>query len=231
MSVIDSERTVSYEDFGAVGDGVTDDFEAIAKAHAYANENALTVVAKCGATYYIGAKLVREIPIKCDVDFCGANFIVDDAVENAFENRLVYLFGIRRDNAVVLSGDALTEAIGGDVEIKRGDKSFPWLRGIISERSYVRVVNEDQRDFVRFGSNQNNGTTRQDVMIVYKDGTIDPSTLPAFEYEKLTKLEIFPEKEPLITIKNIRKTPPLNSSEFCSFRLFLSPFYRLLQSL
>ena len=33
------KKIVSYEDFGAVGDGVTDDFDAIARAHAYANEN------------------------------------------------------------------------------------------------------------------------------------------------------------------------------------------------
>ena len=38
------KKTVCYEDFGAVGDGKTDDFDAISRAHAYANENGLDVV-------------------------------------------------------------------------------------------------------------------------------------------------------------------------------------------
>ena len=38
---------VTYEAFGAVGDGVTDDAAAIAAAHAYANEHHLPVKFVC----------------------------------------------------------------------------------------------------------------------------------------------------------------------------------------
>ena len=34
-----SEKFVTYLDFGAKGDGVTDDFKAIYEAHEYANKN------------------------------------------------------------------------------------------------------------------------------------------------------------------------------------------------
>jgi hypothetical protein len=44
---------VYYERFGAQGDGVTDDFEAICRAHEYANNNGLPVKANSQATYYI----------------------------------------------------------------------------------------------------------------------------------------------------------------------------------
>ena len=37
------ERFVCYDDFGAVGDGVTNDFFAIKAAHEYANEKGLPV--------------------------------------------------------------------------------------------------------------------------------------------------------------------------------------------
>lgn len=47
-------EVVRYRDFGAVGDGKTDDFAALAKAHAHANEEGLPVVAEDGATYHIG---------------------------------------------------------------------------------------------------------------------------------------------------------------------------------
>lgn len=44
---------ITYEMFGAVGDGVTDDLPAIVKAHAEANAKSLPVKAKEGATYYL----------------------------------------------------------------------------------------------------------------------------------------------------------------------------------
>ena len=47
---------VRYAKFGAVGDGVTDDIEAIVRAHEFANQHRLPVKADEGATYYIGGK-------------------------------------------------------------------------------------------------------------------------------------------------------------------------------
>ena len=55
------KKYVNYEDFGAVGDGVTDDFDAIEAAHNYANANGLEVKTKSDATYYVGEKLTREM--------------------------------------------------------------------------------------------------------------------------------------------------------------------------
>src|SRR5680860_1411838 len=47
---------VRYSDFGAKGDGKTDDIDAIAAAHAIANQEGLSVKADKGAIYYIGGK-------------------------------------------------------------------------------------------------------------------------------------------------------------------------------
>ena len=46
-------NVVYYEDFGAVGDGKTDDFLALKAAHDFANEGGQSVKATPGATYYI----------------------------------------------------------------------------------------------------------------------------------------------------------------------------------
>ena len=72
---------VTYEDFGAVGDGKTEDYAAICRTHEYANEHKLTVKGTPGKTYYIkdtklGTDEVHVAVIKTNVDWCGAHFIV-----------------------------------------------------------------------------------------------------------------------------------------------------------
>ena len=68
---------VRYSDFGAKGDGKTDDIDAIAATHAFANQHGLLVKADEGATYYIGGK-ERTAVIRTDTDFGTAAFIIDD---------------------------------------------------------------------------------------------------------------------------------------------------------
>ena len=49
-----SELVVRYSDFGAVGDGVANDFSAIKAAHDYANEKRFAVEGTPGKTYRLG---------------------------------------------------------------------------------------------------------------------------------------------------------------------------------
>jgi hypothetical protein len=71
-------KIVKYSDFGAKGDGKTDDIDAIIAAHAYANEHNLKVKADEKAIYYIGGK-DRTAIIQTDTDFGSASFIIDDS--------------------------------------------------------------------------------------------------------------------------------------------------------
>ena len=50
------DEIVTYEAFGAVGDGVADDLPAIVKAHEHANTRGLKVRTKPDATYHLGRK-------------------------------------------------------------------------------------------------------------------------------------------------------------------------------
>lgn len=81
---------VRYSDFGTKGDGKTDDIDAIAATHAFANQHNLSVKADAGATYYIGGK-DRTAIIRTDTDFGTAAFIIDDT---DVENRNAHVFMI-----------------------------------------------------------------------------------------------------------------------------------------
>ena len=50
-----TESVVTYEQFGAVGDAVADDADAIRRAHEYANAHGLKVQGRADARYRIGA--------------------------------------------------------------------------------------------------------------------------------------------------------------------------------
>ncbi len=49
-------EVVTYEAFGAVGDGVHDDLPAICRAHEHANAQGLPVKSKPEATYHLGRR-------------------------------------------------------------------------------------------------------------------------------------------------------------------------------
>ena len=89
---------VNYEQFGAVGDGVADDFGAIIACHEYANATGTPVKATDGSTYYIDGKK-RHAVIKTDVDFGTAKFIIDD---RCVERITSYVFSIQGDNPVCI---------------------------------------------------------------------------------------------------------------------------------
>ena len=74
---MDTKKILCYEDFGALGDGVTDDFDAIIACHEEANRTGAAVKTKDGAVYYIGGADKSAI-IKTDVDFGKSKFIIDD---------------------------------------------------------------------------------------------------------------------------------------------------------
>lgn len=61
-------KFITYEEFGAVGDGKHDDQNAIIAAHDAANKMGLPVKATDGKTYYIG-KGKKPAIIKTDTDW------------------------------------------------------------------------------------------------------------------------------------------------------------------
>ena len=177
------ESFVTYEQFGAVGDGIADDLEAIVKAHEYANANHLPVKSDSKACYYLSGRALTAI-IQTDTDWNDSKFIIDD---RAVENNKVHIFEVRSSLAPV------------PVEIpalKKGQKS---LGVSLPHDCYINVTNDNKRQFIRFGLNQNNGFPQTDCFIALKDGTICNEIV--WDFETITQANALPMDELTLTIK------------------------------
>ena len=193
---------VTYEQFGAVGDGVVDDYDALYRTHVYANQSGQKVLGKEGAVYYVKL-LPKTIPVKTDVDLGGATIVVNDKGSDAYKTRRISLFTFERDNpGVILNEEQIDEIAGTDVVVDYGDTAMPWLAPYIAEKSIVMLTNKYHKDVIRYGVNQSNGEDRKDVFIMYPDGSIDPETEVCFYFDEISQIEIYSVNDTPVTIEN-----------------------------
>ena len=183
-----SPKFLTYEQFGAKGDGVTDDFPAIIATHAAANEKGLPVKATDGKTYYIG-NTVGTAVVRTDVDFGTARFIIDDS-HVAVEDREDYIFRVES------SLEPFT--IDGIRSLKRDQTN---IGRALPCRCLVEVVNDNHKVYIRLGANQNSGVSQKEFFIADKNGDIDPSTALVWDYEEITRMTARPVDGKPLTIK------------------------------
>lgn len=174
---------VTYEKFGAVGDGLTDDLPAIVAAHAFANKQNLPVRSKPTATYHLGRQALTAV-IQTSTDWNTSRFIIDDS--QGVEDNKLSLFEVRSQlEPVPLTITRL--AIGQD----RLD-----LRPATDLLVYVE--DDTKRRFIRRGLNVNSGTAQKEVFILRQDGTIEG--VIEWDYETISKVEAKPIDSELLTL-------------------------------
>ncbi len=194
-------RNIYYKDCGAVGNGETHDFFAIKACHDYANEWGHTANADGpNKTYYIGDYLKANdnktsIIIQTDTNWHGCTFIFDDSVVKP--NTPCYnspIFHIKS------SQDSYAYS-GSTVPVKSLYKGAldlgGWTPGV---ECLLYIENSDERHYIRYGSNNNNGSAQHEIILVHADGTIDSSTPLQWDYERVTRLEVHPCDTNLITV-------------------------------
>jgi len=195
---IKANGMVRYSDFGARGDGKTDDIEAIAATHAFANQQGLPVKADEGAIYYIGGKS-RTAVIRTDTDFCTAAFIIDDSdVQN------------RNSHVFLVSSSLKPFRPEGISSLKRNQEKIDIS---LPGTCIVTVTNSHVKRYVRFGPNQNNGSPQTDIFIVYKDGKVDMDAPVIWDFDQITDIKSLPIDEKTLTITGGRFTTIANSAE------------------
>ena len=180
---IPTDGPVTYEAFGAVGDGTADDLPAIVEAHAFANTHGLPVKSKPGATYHLGRRGLTAL-IATDTDWGTSRFVIDDT---DVENHRASLFAVRSLlSPVTLSIPRLTR---DQRQIEVRPPADCW----------VRVENNRKRVYIRRGLNQNNGTPQRDCFILRRDGSIEGAI--DWDYDTITRVEARPIDERPLFLK------------------------------
>jgi hypothetical protein len=164
-------NVVYYAQFGAKGDGITNDAEAIYNAHVFANQCGQKVMGDGpDATYYIH-ELPASIPVTTNVDWNGSTFYVDDTGSEIYKQRGNALFFLTSTaKTTTYNKQQIAEMFPG-VEIEQGATELPWLADYIDVVSYVTIKN-DHKDYIRHGANTSAGYVRQDILVVNPDGTL-----------------------------------------------------------
>ena len=164
---------VRYSDFGAIGDGKTDDMGAIVAAHNYANKHNLPVEADPGFTYYISGK-DRTAEIQTDTDFGTAKFIIDDT-----EVRDI------KSNIFLVKSNLESFTPEGVSSLKRNQKKIDIT---LPGTCLITVTNSNVKRYIRYGLNQNNGSSQNDIFIADENGNVDINTPIIWDFDQITDI-------------------------------------------
>jgi len=206
---------VTYEDFGAVGDGKTEDFGAIYKTHEYANAHGLTVKGSPGKTYYIcdtmlGTDKVHTVSIKTNVDWQGAHFIIDDTnivawrSEPCYEMAVSSLFVVEPESEHkvfrIEDKDHLEKiaAQGLNQKTKKIDLGIDWDGPVM-----IVPYNSAHGVFRRRGLSQFRGEPMHELIVIDKDGNVSEETPIMFSYAHIDYIDVYKlDPSTAITIEN-----------------------------
>ncbi|MDR0450565.1 MAG: hypothetical protein LBH26_04795 [Treponema sp.] len=178
------KSVVGYADFGALGDGKTDDTPALIRAHTYANKQGLPVAAD-SRTYYL-APSARAIPVMTDTDWGNARFIIDDHALPP-EERMRPVFHIKSAHEPVPLHIGSLKKNQGKI-----DAELPC-------NSLVIAVNEDSRQFRRVGLNVDKGSPQTDCFMVDKSGAVLNPIL--WDFEKISSITAYPMDRRSLSVK------------------------------
>lgn len=201
-------RNIYYEDFGAKGDGVTDDLPTIKKCHDYANKYGHTVNATPGAIYYIGNNNQgTPAVIKTDTNWNGCYFIIDDTMltqpltkdqnggtaVSASPGWYSPIFSVEPDmSSTRLEDDSLPIN-----SIKKGANNVGFSLGY---KAMLVLYNESVHHYIRYGANANDGSAQHELIIIDEYGYVDQFTPIQWDYETVSYILVYRIDDTPITI-------------------------------
>ena len=201
---------VYYSDFGAAGNGKTNDIQAIIDAHAYANAHGMPVRADKDATYYI-SDIPQSAIIQTDTDWTGAAFIIDDSGIGIDQ---------REDNIfVVRSSEPSYSLISSGIPAEGFISFAPVMRHQnhidieLPHNAVMQIIDTNVKRYIRSGENQNNGSPQMDYILVDKSGNVSNLSPIIWDYQNITDIQVYPVDNRILTIKGGKFTTIANQAE------------------
>ncbi len=191
-------KYVYYSEYGAVGDGKTDDQEAIVRTHEAANEAGLTVRADAGKTYYIG-RGSKVAVVQTNTEWGDAKFIIDDT---DVENRNRQIFSVTSK----LASEEITSVKTLKKNQEKLDLTLPYA-------SFIVVTDNTTRRFIRYGLNQNSGSSQTDGFVIDKNGRVDMKAPIIWDFNTISSMVAYPIDEQKLTISGGHFTTIANQAE------------------
>ena len=143
--------------------------------------------------------------MRTDVDFGTARFVIDDT---AVADRNRHVFQIASDHAShVLSG--LSRVVKGRRE----------LGVALPRKSLLLVRNDNVKQFIRQGANQNDGTAQREVLLVDARGVVEASCPMTWDFDAVTSATAYPVDARTLTVKGGVFTTRANA-ETSEYRYF-----------
>ena len=186
---------ITYEQFGAIGNGVADDMPAIVKAHEEANKLNLPVKAREGATYYI-APIGRTAIVQTSTDWTGAKFIIDDV---NLEDFRASLFKVT------------SKLEPAELKLEKLDRGTDYIENPFGCDLHVMLYNANHMDYIRRGINQSDGATRRDNFVIRADGTLISPV--SFQFDEITELTANPIPKDKLVLRGGEFTTIANQAE------------------
>lgn len=181
-------KSVNYRVFGAVGDGIHEDGEAIHQAHRYANKHRLPVENHSG-TFNLGKR--REIPIETQVDWGETVFLIDESQHT--KEPVFHVQSAIKETITLSEGERL--------ELARSIKPGVTILDALAKYKNHLIHLLDQKDLIgaRAGSNAHSGRPKEELLYIEEAGKIVGDI--AWEFRDSVTIDIIPLDSSFLTIQ------------------------------
>ena len=177
------ERALNVKWFGAKGDGVTDDGQAIKLAHEFANSTGQKVLYPAG-TYYLYE--VSNIPIMTDVDASKAEIIINPSFEPTRS-----MFDINPTESKYQIYPELSTLV-----VNKNTTRLPQITG--HGDAILELINDNKRVYIRYGANANTGSPQTDRVVIDTHGNLKNDIV--WDYDEVTRVYIQPIDKEFINV-------------------------------
>ncbi len=198
--------------FNTMRESLNNDFFAMREAHEFANlANRHTVYADEGATYYISGTTangaVQQIVIQTPVNWGNANIVIDDSDipnrtgvnDTKRKEGSSHVFVVNPyESSFTISDEALlASALGSglNADSKKIDLGLGYEAMLILTDTTHKVY----RRYSYAGGWS--GSAMQDLVVVDKNGNIDPTTKLIFDYTNLSQVKVYRTDIPELVIE------------------------------